>query len=66
MAEKETDPYYLAKARELANIMYDKRLIADDCSRETVQKFEEFIGFYIESMCSSAVMVDRLNKKVRQ
>lgn len=65
MSAKEPDGYYLARAKELVNAMYDKRLLSDDLSRECIDGLEAFLGSIIENLCDSAVLVDRLSRKTR-
>ncbi len=58
-------PYYRVRAKELTNVLYDKRFLADDLSRESIEGLEEYLAFLIQSYCDSAARGALLSKQVR-
>ena len=66
--EKKPDPYYMARGKELVDILYDKRYLADDLSRATIEGLEGFIAHLFQFHADSAVRISELswNRKERQ
>lgn len=44
MSDKKPDAYYLARGKELVDILYNKRYLDDALTRETIEGLEEFIA----------------------
>jgi len=67
MDEKKPEPYYRERGKELVNILFDKRYLADDLSRETIEGLEDFIGHLFQFHAESAARVAELswNRKER-
>lgn len=63
--EKKPDPYYQKQANDLVNLLYDKRFLADDVARESMDKLEGFIAFILQSTAESAVRAHDLVKSFR-
>jgi hypothetical protein len=62
----EVEPYYQRQAKDLTNMLFDKRFLADDLSREATDWLEDYLGFVMQSQCQSAVKAALLSKKVRE
>lgn len=63
--KKPIAPFYAHRAKEVVDMLFDKRFLNDDLDRETVSKLQDFIGFMFESMCESAVRSAELSAKFR-
>lgn len=63
--EKEADPYYKRLARDLTNVLHDKRFLADDLDRESVDRLDAYIAFLFQSHCEIAVRSSELLRRVR-
>lgn len=59
------DPFYLARAKDVTNMLFDKRFLADDLSRESVDKLESFLGYCFQSQAESAVKCAELKARFR-
>ena len=61
----EVNASYLKEARELIDLLHDKRFLADDCSRESMRWLEDFIGFLFQSRVDMAIKCHDLTKSLR-
>jgi len=66
MAEIEVDRYYKRQAKDLVDLLFDKRFLADDLSREATEWLEDYIGFLLQSYCQTAAKAATLTKKLRE
>ncbi len=61
----EVEGYYKRQAKELIDLLFDKRFLADDLSRESINWLEDYIGFILQSRCDLAARTALLSKKAR-
>ena len=55
MSDIETEPFYQKQAKDLTNVLFDKRFLNDQLSRESIDWLEDYLGFVIQSAAQSAV-----------
>lgn len=65
MNEKPIEPFYAHRAKEVTDMLFDKRFLNDDLDRDTVVRLQEFIGWLMQSMCESAERTAELSAKFR-
>ena len=65
MSEIKIEDHYKKQAKELTELLFDKRFLNDDLSRESIDWLEDFIGFVIQSQVNTAVKVSKLVAKMR-
>lgn len=61
----EVDVYYKRQAKDIVNMLFDKRFLNDELSRESIDWLEDYIGFVMQSQAQSAVKCAALVAKVR-
>ncbi len=59
------EPYYMAKAKDLTNILFDKGFISQDTNRESIEKLEGYIGFLFQTYCQISVQSALLLRRVK-
>jgi len=64
MSEK-VEPFYKARAKDVTNMLFDKRFLADNLSREAIDGLEDFLGFLFQSQAETAVKCAELQAKFR-
>lgn len=64
MSEK-VDPFYARRAKEIVDMLFDKRFLNDDLDRDTVNRLQDFFGFCFQSQAESAVKTAELAAKFR-
>jgi hypothetical protein len=57
------DKYYLKKAEEVVDALFDKGYFKEDVSRKEMTKVEELIGYIIQSESESAVKMHEMIRK---
>lgn len=66
MSEITVDKYYLKKAKDLTNMLFDKDFLNNELTRESIDWLEDFLGFTLQSEAQmsarAAVLVARLKK----
>ena len=60
------DEYYLRKGRDHVAMLFDKRFLNDELSREAITWLEEYMGFVFEQEAQSAAKIAVLTAKVRE
>lgn len=60
------EDYYKRQAKDLTNLLFDKRFLSDDLSKEAIDWLEDYIGFILQSQCQSAAKAAVLTKKIRE
>lgn len=63
--DEKVEPYYLARGKEVVDMLYDKHYLDNDVTRESMSDLDEYMGFLFQMYVESAVKVDRLTRKVR-
>ncbi len=63
--DDKADPYYLARGKEVVDMLYDKGYLDNQLNRESMTDLDEFIGFLMQMYAESAVKVDRLTRKIK-
>ncbi len=61
----EVDPYYMARGKEVVDMLYDKKYLDNEIARDSMAELDEFIGFVFQMYADSAVKADRLTRKMR-
>lgn len=61
----DVQPYYQKQAKDVVDMLFDKRLLADDLSRETVKGLEDLMGYLFQTQAETAVQCALLTKKSR-
>ena len=54
MSEKEIDKHYRIRAKEITNMLFDKGFLADDLTRESIDRLEDFLGYILQSNAEMA------------
>ena len=65
MTDIEVDAYYKRQAKDLVNLLFDRRFLSDDLSRESIDWLEDYVGFVIQSQANSAAKCAVLVAKTR-
>lgn len=63
--EEEIDKYYQIRAKEITDMLFDKGFFREDVSREGMNSVEDFLAWYLDSLCKTAVKVALLSKKIK-
>ena len=65
--EEKIEPFYQARSDEFVNMLYDKRLLADDCNMETINNFlKNYVAWWLQFQVQSAIKVHDLVKYIRE
>ena len=59
------DEFHKRQAKELVNLLHDKRFLNDDLSREAMDWLEEFLAFTVQSRVEIAVKCAALTASLR-
>lgn len=62
---KETDEYYMARAKDLTNLLFNKGFLNDKLTRESIDWLEDFLGFTLQSHCDMAAKCAVLTAKTK-
>ena len=65
MSDIEVDEYYKRQAKDLVNLLFDKRFLSDNLSRESIDWLEDYLGFVIQSQANAAAKCAVLIAKTR-
>ena len=65
MSDIEVNAKYKKEAEQLINLLFDKRFLNDDLSKESIDWLEDFIGYLFESRISLAIKCHDLIAKTR-
>ncbi len=52
--DEKVDEYYKRQGKELVDMLFDKRFLNDDLSREAIDWLEDYMGFLFQSSCEQA------------
>ena len=63
--EKEIQPVYMRQGRELTTMLFDKRFLNDQLSRESIDWLEEYLGLVFEQTATGAAKAAVLTAKFR-
>jgi hypothetical protein len=66
MTEIIVEEYYKKQAKELTDLLFDKRFLNDDLSRESVNWLDDYIGFVLQTQVNSAVKASKLMASMRE
>lgn len=53
--EKQVEPFYSQRAKEIVDMLHDKRFLNDDLDRDTLGRLQDFLGGLFQSQAESAV-----------
>lgn len=63
----EIDPAYQNRARNFVNLLFDKRFLADDLTRESTQWLEDYVALLMsqigESEAKCALLLQKINTR---
>ena len=62
---KETEEFYQRKAKDLVSLLFDKRFLNDDLSRESIDWLEDYLGFVFQSEAEMAAKCAVLTASLR-
>ena len=65
MSEIIVEEFYKRKAKDLVNLLFDKRFLNDDLSRDSIDWLEDFMGFTLQSEASMSAKCAVLTAKMR-
>jgi hypothetical protein len=65
MSEEKIDGYYRRAAKETVDLLFDKRFLNDQLSRDAVVWLEDYVAFLFDSYCKSAVKAAQLSARFR-
>lgn len=65
MADAKVDKYYKREAKELITLLFDKRFLNDDLSRDAVDWLEDYMGFLFQSKCEMSAKTAVLTASMR-
>jgi len=66
MNEEKVEGYYQARAKETVDMLYDKGFLDQSVSRESMQHLEDYLAWWVQNSCHSAVRVHDLSKRARK
>ena len=61
----EVEPYYIRQGKDIVDVLYEKRFLDNDLTRESLSCMDDYIGFIIQSHVVTAVKADQMVRKVR-
>ena len=64
--EKKIGQFYQMRGKEIVDALFDKGYFREDVSRDGLKDIENFIAWYIQIQCKSAVKMAELNKKFKR
>lgn len=62
---KPINSFYAHRAKEVVDMLFDKRFLNDDLDRDTVNRLQDFLGYCFQSQAESAVKCAELAAKFR-
>ncbi|MCK5132736.1 MAG: hypothetical protein KAR40_11360 [Candidatus Sabulitectum sp.] len=65
MSDIEVEGYYKREAKDLITLLFDKRFLNDELSRESIDWLEDYIGFLFQSKSETAAKCAVLTAKMR-
>ena len=65
MADAKVDKYYKREAKELITLLFDKRFLNDDLSKDSIDWLEDYMGFLFQSKCEMAAKCAVLTASMR-
>ena len=65
MSEIIVEDYYKKQAKELTDLLFDKRFLNDELSREAINWLDDYIGFILQTQVNSAVKASQLLARMR-
>lgn len=66
MSGDKVDEYYKRQAKDMTNMLFDKRLLSDDLSLETVNALQEYVGYVLQSTAEGAAKCALLTAKFKE
>lgn len=61
----EVDIYYQRRAKELVDLLFNKRFLNDELSRDSINWLEDYLAFVESSSCEMAAKTALLTAKLR-
>lgn len=65
MSKDKNEPYYQLRAKEIIDVLFDKKFFRDDVSRDDMQGVEDFVAFSLQSQSKMSVKCALLCKSVK-
>lgn len=66
MEDEKVEGFYQERGKEIVDMMFDKGYFREDVSREGMKQVEDFLAWYIQTQCNSAVKVALLTKRIKE
>ena len=66
MSETKVEPYYRREGKELVELLFDKRFLNDDLSKEAIDWLEDYLGFILQIKVNGAVKCALLTAEFRE
>mgnify|MGYP001594941090 CR=1 FL=1 len=66
MSEYVIEPFYKRNAKDLVNVLFDKRFLNDALTRESIDWLEEYFALIIQQQAESAAKCALLTAKFRE
>jgi hypothetical protein len=65
MSDIEIEEYYKREAKDLVDMLFDKRFLNDELSRESINWLEDYLGFILQTKCEMSAKCALLTAKMR-
>lgn len=66
MEQEKIESFYQIRGKEIVDALFDKGYFREDVSRDGMKDVEDFIAWYVQSQCKSAVKIAELNKRSKK
>jgi len=64
--EEKVEGYYQIRAKELIDLLFDKKYFREDVSRDDMQGIEDFLAWTLQTQCKMAVKCALLSKRTKE
>ena len=64
MENEKVEPFYQIRAKEIIDLLFDKKYFREDVSRTDMQEVENFLAWSFQSQCQSQVKCALLCKNI--
>ena len=63
--DEKIEPFYQMHGKKIVDALFEKGYFREDVDRTDMQSVENFIAWYIQILCKSAVKMAELNKRFK-
>ncbi len=64
--EKKTEEYYQIRAKEVVDVLFDKKFFREDVNRDDMQAVEDFVAYNFQSHAELAVKCAMIMKGAKE